>query len=49
MLEPTWSPDGRFTAYTSDRGGKLDVWVQQLSGGDAVQVTHGPGNNCHIV
>jgi DNA-binding winged helix-turn-helix (wHTH) protein len=45
QMEPTWSPDGRFIAYTSDRGGKLDVWVQQVSGGDPVQVTHGPGNN----
>jgi len=45
QMEPTWSPDGRFIAYTSDRGGKLDVWVQQVSGGDPVQVTHGPENN----
>src|SRR5215813_4865075 len=42
---PTWSPDGRYIAYSSDRGGKLDIWVQQVSGGDAVQVTKGPGHN----
>lgn len=41
----TWSPDERFIAYASDRGGKFDIWVQQLSGGDPVQVTHGPGQN----
>ena len=43
--EPTWSPDGRYIAYSSDRGGKLDVWVQQLSGGNPIQITKGPGNN----
>jgi Tol biopolymer transport system component/DNA-binding winged helix-turn-helix (wHTH) protein len=42
---PTWSPDARFIAYSSDRGGKLDIWVQQVSGGDPIQVTKGPGDN----
>jgi Tol biopolymer transport system component/DNA-binding winged helix-turn-helix (wHTH) protein len=42
---PTWSPDGRFIAYSSNRGGKFDIWVQQLSGGDPVQITKGPGHN----
>ncbi len=37
--EPTWSPDGRFIAYSSDRGGNFDLWVQQVSGGNPVQVT----------
>ena len=41
----TWSPDGRFIAYSSDRGGKFDIWVQQISGGDPIQVTKGPGQN----
>jgi len=41
----TWSPDGRFIAYCSDRGGKFDIWVQPVSGGNAVQVTKGPGRN----
>jgi Tol biopolymer transport system component/DNA-binding winged helix-turn-helix (wHTH) protein len=41
----TWSPDSRYIAYSSDRGGKFDIWVQQVSGGDPVQVTHSPGNN----
>ena len=45
QLGATWSPDGRFIAYSSDRGGKFDVWVQPVSGGDAVQVTKGPGHN----
>lgn len=41
----TWSPDGRFIAYSSDRGGKFDIWVRQVSGGDPVQVTRRQGNN----
>ena len=43
--EATWSPDGRFIAYSSDRGGKFDIWVQQVSGGDPVQITRGLGQN----
>src|SRR5437762_218248 len=30
----TWSPDSRFIAYSSNRGGKFDIWVQQVSCGD---------------
>jgi Tol biopolymer transport system component len=41
----TWSPDGRYIAYSSDRGGKFDIWVQQVSGGNPVQITRGPGQN----
>lgn len=43
--DPTWSPDGRFLAYSSDKGGTTNVWVQQISGGDPIQVTKGPGPN----
>ena len=45
QYEATWSPDSRFIAYSSDRGGKFDIWVQQVSGGDPVQITKGPGQN----
>jgi Tol biopolymer transport system component/DNA-binding winged helix-turn-helix (wHTH) protein len=41
----TWSPDGRYIAYSSDRDGKFDIWVQQVSGGDPVQITKGPGHH----
>lgn len=37
--EPTWSPDGRRVAYTSDRSGNFDIWVQSVTEGSAVQVT----------
>jgi Tol biopolymer transport system component/DNA-binding winged helix-turn-helix (wHTH) protein len=42
---PTWSPDGRFIAYSSDRSGMSQIWVQQVSGGDPVQITRGPHHN----
>jgi DNA-binding winged helix-turn-helix (wHTH) protein len=41
QIGATWSPDGRFIAYSSNRGGKFDIWVQQVSGGDPVQITTG--------
>ena len=39
--DPAVSPDGKLLAYASDRAGKgnLDIWVQQLAGGEAVQIT----------
>jgi Tol biopolymer transport system component/DNA-binding winged helix-turn-helix (wHTH) protein len=43
--EPTWSPDGRFIAYSSDKSGNFDIWVQFVGGGDAVQVTHSPAHD----
>jgi eukaryotic-like serine/threonine-protein kinase len=43
--EPTWSPDGRFIAYSSDRSGNFDIWVQPVGGGDAVQVTKSPAHD----
>ena len=45
QIDASWSPDGQYFAYSADRGGKFDVWVQQATGGDPVQVTHGPGHN----
>jgi Tol biopolymer transport system component/DNA-binding winged helix-turn-helix (wHTH) protein len=45
QIGATWSPDGRYLAYSSDRGGKFDIWVQQVSGGDPIQITKEPGQN----
>lgn len=42
---PTWSPDGRFIAYSSDRGGKFDIWVQQIGAVTPVRITTRPGPN----
>ncbi len=40
--EPTWSPDGNFIAYSSDRSGNLDIWVQQPDVAEPVQITNSP-------
>ena len=37
--DPAVSPDGRYFAFVSDRGGQPDIWVRQISGGEPVQVT----------
>ncbi len=44
-LFPAISRDGRLVTYVSDRAGSdtLDVWVQQIEGGDPVQLTRGLG------
>jgi eukaryotic-like serine/threonine-protein kinase len=45
QTQPTWSPDGRFIAYSSDHGGNFDIWVQPIGGGRAVQVTSDPAHD----
>ena len=42
QAEPTWSPDGRFIAYSTNTSGNFDIWVQPLGGGRPVQVTSDP-------
>jgi serine/threonine protein kinase/Tol biopolymer transport system component len=37
--ESAISPDGRYFAFVSDRGGSADIWVRQVSGGEPVQIT----------
>jgi tRNA A-37 threonylcarbamoyl transferase component Bud32 len=42
--EPAWSPDGRFLANGSDRGGHFEIYVQPVGEGNAVQITHSPAH-----
>jgi Tol biopolymer transport system component/DNA-binding winged helix-turn-helix (wHTH) protein len=37
--EPSWSPDGRMIAYSSDRSGNLDIWVRPVGEGNPIRVT----------
>lgn len=43
--DPTWSPDGRRVAYSSDRSGNFDIWVQHLSEGSPVRITSNPARD----
>ncbi len=45
QTDPAFSPDGRMLAYTSDRSGNFDIYVQQLAGGDPIQVTKSPAHD----
>ncbi len=38
-MQPRYSPDGRWIAFTSDRGGGDNIWVIPRGGGEARQVT----------
>jgi Tol biopolymer transport system component/cytosine/adenosine deaminase-related metal-dependent hydrolase len=36
---PAWSPDGRYLSYSTDRSGKLDIWLRDLHTGTDRQLT----------
>jgi Tol biopolymer transport system component len=36
---PTWSPEGGRLAYFSNQNGNFDIWVSQIRGGNAVNLT----------
>ncbi len=40
--EPTFSPDGQTIAYVSDRDGNFEIYLQQISGGPALNLTQNP-------
>ena len=42
---PTWSRDGRWIYFTSDRSGSRQIWKMPAAGGDAIQVTRHGGVN----
>jgi Tol biopolymer transport system component len=40
---PSWSADGEFLYFASDRTGRWEVWKQAISGGQPVQITQNGG------
>lgn len=38
-MQPSFSPDGRWIAFTSDRDGADNIWVMPADGGEARQIT----------
>jgi Tol biopolymer transport system component/imidazolonepropionase-like amidohydrolase len=42
-VDPAWSPDGKILAYSTDKGGSLDIWLRDMAGGEARQLTHFDG------
>jgi Tol biopolymer transport system component/DNA-binding winged helix-turn-helix (wHTH) protein len=45
QMDPALSPDGRSVVYASDQSGNLDLWLQPLDGGPAVQLTTDPADD----
>jgi tricorn protease len=38
-LSPTWSPDGKWIAYLSDRSGEYELYLQPQKGGEEIRIT----------
>jgi Tol biopolymer transport system component len=43
--EPAWSPDGQSVAYSADRDGNFDIWVQPLAAASPIRVTDSPARD----
>ncbi|MGB2906357.1 MAG: protein kinase [Candidatus Aminicenantaceae bacterium] len=43
-LSPSWSPDGEWITFASDRSGSMDIWKRPVGGGELQQLTFSPGD-----
>jgi len=46
--EAAISPDGGFVAYGSDRSGADELWLQQVGGGEPIQLTHSGAESAYL-
>ena len=44
--QPSFSPDGETVAYVSDRSGDFEIYLQQVSGGPAINLSRDSGRRC---
>jgi len=44
-VSPTWSPDGNWIAFASTRGGRPDIWMVDIHGGNLTQITKAGGDH----
>lgn len=44
---PAWSPDGRWIAFQSTRGGNDDIWLMDANGGNLAQLTRSRSMDMH--
>lgn len=42
---PSWSSDGAYVAFDSNRNGSANIWLMRVDGSDLRQVTDGPGQS----
>ena len=42
-VQPSWSRDGRWLYFGSDRTGRLEIWKKPVEGGEAIQITRNGG------
>ena len=43
VIDPAWSPDGQRIAFSTDRGGSLDIWTIEPATGHTTRITRAPG------
>jgi TolB protein len=46
-VQPMFSPDGEYIAFSSNRSGNWDIWIMRTDGGNAIQVTQGEAHEIH--
>jgi len=44
-IEPSWSPDGQWIVFSSDRGGNFDLYIMKPDGSDVKRVTNDPSKD----